>query len=87
MMIAAINPGFGGRFLLTKRAFFYRIESLETNTYNGLLFKLYGNNRGLSRLDGFLCTGCWIKCWRSGPAKTIFVYYHSLAGFFDVNQN
>ncbi|MHC4282146.1 MAG: hypothetical protein ACYSWZ_04120 [Planctomycetota bacterium] len=32
--------GFGGRFLLTKQAFFYRMDVLETNTYNGLLFKL-----------------------------------------------
>ncbi len=41
MVIAAIKRRFGGRFLLTKRAFFYSIESLETNTYNGLLFKLF----------------------------------------------
>jgi len=31
---------FGGRFLLTKRAFFYSIGYLETNNYNGLLVKI-----------------------------------------------
>jgi len=55
MLLSAIKRGFGCRFLLTKQAFFYSIESLETNTYNGLLFKLYGKNRGLRRLNGFLC--------------------------------
>jgi hypothetical protein len=70
--------GFGGRFLLTKQAFFYSIECLQTNTYKGLLFKLYGKNRGLRRLDGFFDLGCWINYWRSGSAKTLFVYYHRL---------
>jgi len=30
--------GCGGRFLLTKQAFFYSIEVLETTIYNGLRF-------------------------------------------------
>jgi hypothetical protein len=30
--------GCGGRFLLTKLAFFYSIVPLETNIYNGLRF-------------------------------------------------
>jgi hypothetical protein len=41
ILLVAINRRFRGRFLLTKQAFFYSIEYLETNTYNGLLFKLF----------------------------------------------
>jgi hypothetical protein len=67
--------GFGGRFLLTKQAFFYRMDVLETNTYNGLLFKLCWKYRGLSRLYGFCTLGCQIRYWRSGPAELILCFF------------
>ena len=87
MMIAAINRRFGSRFLLTKQAFFYSIESLETNTYNGLMFKLYGKTRGLSRIDRFLCPRLSDKILEVRAGQKDFCVLSQLSRIFAVNQN